>query len=91
MDCIVNEPDPVCGPFFDKFADLWSRPNQSECFAAYVRGLLAQMDRKNLEAISDRTVGQSYQGLHHFLAKSPWEAAEKTRRLTRAVEGSRIP
>ena len=24
MDCVVNEPDPFCQPFFDKFADLWS-------------------------------------------------------------------
>lgn len=80
MDCIVNEPDPVCAPFFDKFADLWSRPNQARCFSVYVRGLLAQMDRKNIEAISDRTVGQPYQGLHHFLCESPWDGARLNRR-----------
>ena len=86
MDCIVNEPDPVCGPFFDKFADLWSRPNQSQCFAAYVRGLLAQMDRKNVEAISNRTVGQPYQGLHHFLTESPWDAALLNRHRVELLE-----
>jgi len=86
MDCIVNEPDPVCGPFFDKFADLWSRPNQSQCFAAYVRGLLARMDRKNVEAISNRTVGQAYQGLHHFLTESPWDGAELNRRRVELLE-----
>lgn len=80
MDCIINEPDPVCAPFFDKFADLWSRPNQSQGFAAYVRGLLAQMDRKNLQAISNCTVGQPYQSLHHFLTDSPWDAAQVNRR-----------
>ncbi|MCD6415357.1 MAG: transposase [Planctomycetes bacterium] len=73
MDCIVNEPDPVCGPFLDKFADLWSRPNQPQCFAAYVRGLLAQVERKNVEAISRRTIGQPYQGLRRFLGESPKE------------------
>jgi len=86
MDCIVNEPDPFCQPFFDKFADLWSRPNQRECFAAYVRGLLAQMDRKNVEAISDRVVGQPYQGLHHFLADSPWDAATLNRRRVEILQ-----
>lgn len=87
MDYIVNEPDPVCAPFFDKFADLWSRPNQSQCFAAYVRGLLAQMDRKNVEAISKRTVGQPYQGLHHFLTESPWDAPELNRRRVELLQG----
>jgi len=86
MDCIVNESDPVCGPFFDNFADLWSRPNQPQCFAAYVRGLLAQMDRKNVEAISNRTVGQAYQGLHHFLAESPWDAGELNRRRVELLQ-----
>lgn len=89
MDCIVNEPDPFCAPFFDKFADLWSRPNQPQCFAAYVRGLLAQMDRKNVEAISDRTVGQPYQGLHHFLAESPWDAAQVNRRRVEVLQADR--
>lgn len=86
MDCIINEPDPFCAPFFEKFADLWSRPNQRECFGAYVRGLLAQMDRKNVEAISDRTVGQAYQGLHHFLAESPWDAAALNRRRVELLQ-----
>lgn len=86
MDCIVNEPGPFCAPFFDKFADLWSRPNQGQCFAAYVRGLLAQMDRKNVEAISERSVGQAYQGLHHFLAESPWDAAVLNRRRVELLQ-----
>ncbi len=86
MDCIVNEPDPICQPFFDKFVDLWSRPNQPQCFGAYVRGLLAQMDRKNVEAISNRTVGQPYQGLHHFLTESPWDAARLNRRRVELLE-----
>jgi len=80
MDCIVNELDPACGPFFDRFADLWSRPSQQQGFSAYVRGLLAQVDRKNVEAISSRTVEQPYQGLHHFLTESPWDASELNRR-----------
>jgi len=89
MDCIVNEPDPVCGPFFDKFADLWSRPNQPQCFAAYVRGLLAQMDRKNVERISDHTIGQPYQGLHHFLCASPWDGAALNRRRVELLQADR--
>jgi len=74
MDRILKGPDPVCGPFFDRFADLWLRSTPQQGFTAYVRGLLAQMDRKNVEAIRNRTVGQPYQGLYHFLAESPWDA-----------------
>jgi len=80
MDCIVNEPDPVCSPFFERFSDLFSRTNQKQGFSAYVRGLLTQMDRKNIEAITRCTVDQHYQSLHHFLADSPWDACEVNRR-----------
>jgi hypothetical protein len=86
MDCIVNDPDPFCAPFFDKFADLWSRPNQARCFSAYMHGLLVQMDRKNIEAICDHTVEQPYEGLHHFLAESPWDASYLNRRRVELME-----
>jgi len=44
------------------------------------------MDRKNVEAISNRTVGQAYQGLHHFLTESPWDGAELNRRRVELLE-----
>jgi len=44
------------------------------------------MDRKNVEAISNRTVGQAYQGLHHFLAESPWDAARLNRRRVELLQ-----
>jgi len=89
MDCIVNEPDPVLKPFFDNFSDLWSRPNQAQAFGAYVRGLLSETHRKNIEAMNTKIVAQEYQGLHHFLNESPWDAQELNDRRIALLEGNR--
>lgn len=86
MDCIVNEPDPVCHPFFDKFSGLWSRPNQAQAFGAYVLGLLSETKRKNIQAINDKVVGQHYQSLHHFLSESPWGSQEMNRVRVQLLE-----
>jgi SRSO17 transposase len=74
MDFIVTDPDPLLDAFFDKFSSLWSRPNQAAGFRAYVLGLLSEAHRKNVEAMSAKTVGEPYQSLHHFLAEAPWDA-----------------
>jgi len=74
MDFIVTEPDPLLDAFFDKFTSLWSRPNQVEGFRAYVLGLVSEVHRKNVEALSARIIGEPYQSLHHFLAEAPWDA-----------------
>lgn len=89
MDCIVNEADPVCQPFFDKFLDLWSRPNQAQAFSAYVRGLISETHRKNIEAMNAKIVGQHYQSLHHFLAQSPWNSEALNRRRIELLEADR--
>ena len=74
MDFIVNQPDPLLDSFFDNFERLWSRPNQAQGFRSYVLGLVCQLHRKNIEAISAKVVGQQYQSLHHFLSDAPWDA-----------------
>ena len=89
MDCIVNEPDPVCGPFFDKFSELWARPNQAQAFGAYVRGLISETHRKNIEAMNAKIVGQHYQSLHHFVANSPWDSEALNRRRVEILEADR--
>jgi len=89
MDCIVNEPDPVLKPFFDNFSDLWSRPNQAQAFGAYVRGLLSETHRKNIEAMNAKIVAQDYQCLHHFLSESPWDAQALNDRRIALLEGNR--
>ena len=89
MDCIVNDADPVLQPFFCKFTDLWSRPCQAKAFSAYVRGLVSQTHRKNVQAINAKIVGQHYQGLHHFLADSPWDAEALNRRRIELLEADR--
>ena len=79
MDFIVNEADLLLDSFFENFEGLWSRPNQAQGFRSYVLGLVCQLHRKNIEAISAKVVGQPYQSLHHFLSEAPWEAGELNR------------
>ena len=89
MHCIVNEDDPLLEPFFDKFSELWSRPNQAQAFGAYVRGLISETHRKNIEAINSKIVGQRYQSLHHFVADSPWDCEALNRRRIELMEADR--
>lgn len=89
MDFIVNEPDPVCDSFFENFEKLWSRPNQREAFHAYILGLVSETHRKNIEAMSAKIVQQEYQGLHHFIADSPWDDEELNRLRIKALMQSR--
>lgn len=88
MDCVMNEPDPVCEPFFDKFSEFWARSNQAQAFGAYVRGLISETHRKNIEAINAKVVGQHYQSLHHFLAESPWDFEALNRRRSEPLQQS---
>jgi len=82
MDFIVTDPDPLLDAFFDTFRSLWSRPNQVEGFRAYILGLVSEAHRKNVQALSAKTVGEPYQSLHHFLTDAPWDAdALNDRRL----------
>ena len=80
MDCIVNEPSDVYNWFFESFNDVWSRPEQASGFRAYTLGLISETHRKNIEAMSAKIIQQQYQGLHHFLAESPWDASMLNRR-----------
>lgn len=86
MDFIVNEPDPLFDAFFDKFNSVWSRPNQAEGFRAYALGLLSEVHRKNIEALSAKIIEQPYQSLHHFLTDAPWDAQEVNRRRIEALQ-----
>jgi len=67
MDFIVTDPDPLLDAFLDKFTSRRSRPSQAEGFRAYVLGQVSEAHRKNVEALSDKTIGEPYQRLHHFL------------------------
>ena len=89
MDCVINQPDPFCEPFFDKFSEFWARPNQAQAFGAYVRGLISETHRKNIEAINAKVVGQHYQSLHHFLAESPWNSEALNRRRIELLQNDR--
>ena len=57
MDFIPDAKDRLFESFFEKFDDLWSRPNQSRGFRGYVLGLIGPLGRKNVEAISQHVVG----------------------------------
>jgi hypothetical protein len=89
MNFIVSEPDPLLTSFFENFDSLWSRPNQAQGFRSYILGLVCQLHRKNVEAMSSKIVGQDYQSLHHFLCDAPWEDKELNRMRLAALLSNR--
>ena len=62
-----------------------------EYFKYIMVGLISDLKRKTLPAISEAVGLQNAQGLHHFLADSPWEVEElrkyRLERLKQALNG----
>lgn len=76
--------------FLDRFADAFVRGGQSGNALRYVRGLLSDAKRKNMEGMLQRLSdpGQ-YQTLQHFITHSTWEADAIWRRLREKVPARR--
>lgn len=76
--------------FIDKYCndykDLFPEVRSYECFKYLHLGIISTIKRKSLPEI-DKVVGlKSAQSLHHFLAQSPWVAAElRKRRLSKTL------
>jgi SRSO17 transposase len=77
--------------YADRFADLFSRADQTKRFRSYLRGLLDGMERKNVEAIAARFAPEGAgdsgfaQALQHFISHSPWEAGQVIARYRQLV------
>jgi SRSO17 transposase len=76
--------------FLDGFAGAFVRGGQSGNAQRYVRGLLSDAKRKNMEGMLRRLSdpGQ-YQTLQHFITHSTWSADEVWRRLREVVPTQR--
>lgn len=74
----VSVIDQYCSTYSDLFSDVRSY----ECFKYLHQGIISPIKRKSLPEIAKVVGISSAQSLHHFLANSPWSAAElKERRL----------
>ena len=75
--------DRYCEAYHDLFSDVRSY----ECFKYLHQGIISPIKRKSLPEIAKVVGIKSSQSLHHFLANSPWSAAElKQRRLSLALQ-----
>ncbi len=66
---------PRLGQFVDGFAPCFSRKKQSDSAQRYVRGLLSDAKKKNMQCMCGRLTGDDdYQSLQHFITHSTWSA-----------------
>ncbi len=66
--------------YLQKFDDIFENTAQRKHFRTYAAGLLSEVQRKNIMAIAESTVGCEYVNLHHFLHNAPWDADELNER-----------
>ena len=76
--------------FIDKYCndykDLFPEVRSYECFKYLHLGIISTIKRKSLPEIAKVVGLKSAQSLHHFLAQSPWVAAElRKRRLAKTL------
>ncbi len=75
--------DRYCEAYHDLFSDVRSY----ECFKYLHQGIISPIKRKSLPEIAKIVGIKSPQSLHHFIANSPWSAAElKQRRLSLTLQ-----
>lgn len=85
MQCESTSSESRIDAFFDKMADSLRRREQRESFALYAMGLMGDGDRKSVEPIASRLIGNParadacHQKLLHFLVDSPWSDREVRR------------
>lgn len=70
--------------FVQSFAGLLGRSEQRRHALAYLRGLLSDLKRKNVESIAYRD-DQDRQGLQHFIGCAPWDHRPLQQELVRQV------
>ncbi len=77
--------------FAEGFRAVFPRADQYLRFRAYLVGLLAPGDRKNVESIATRSAGllpaeaDPVQALQHFITRSPWDAGRLLAACRRAL------
>lgn len=72
MELITQEPDDFSQTYFDCYDGLWNREEQKRYFVAYVKGLISETHRKNIQRVTEKIFETDYQSMHHFVAESPW-------------------
>lgn len=55
----------------------------------YLGGLLGESERKNVTQMANNALGVEYNGLHHFITKSPWSAESLNNRRLKILSECR--
>lgn len=73
--------------YCEAYNDIFPEVRSYECFKYLHQGIISPIKRKSLPEIAKVVGINSYQSLHHFIAKSPWSGSQlKKRRLTLTKE-----
>jgi SRSO17 transposase len=73
--------------YCSSYKDLFPEVRSYECFKHLHLGIISSISRKSLPEIAKVVGVNSPQVLHHFIAKSPWSAAQlRSRRLAKILE-----
>jgi SRSO17 transposase len=73
--------------YCSSYKDLFPEVRSYECFKYLHLGIISSISRKSLPEIAKVVGVNSPQVLHHFIAKSPWSAAQlRSRRLAKILE-----
>jgi SRSO17 transposase len=73
--------------YCSSYKDLFPEVRSYECFKYLHLGIISSISRKSLPEIAKVVGVNSPQVLHHFIAKSPWSAAQlRNRRLAKILE-----
>lgn len=72
--------------FCDEFADCFKRVETRQCAAMYMRGLLAEVERKNCWQLAEKMGHNDPQKMQRMLYESQWSADEACQKLRAGVK-----
>lgn len=76
------------------YRNIFPEVRSFEAFKNIHAGMVSEIKRKSLRGIAKELGLSNYQGLHHFVTKSPWSAQELRKRrleiILRVVKGRKI-
>ena len=81
---IFDQVMPRLTTFMAPFIETFCRPEPDQHAQTYIRGLLSDLERKNVESIAYR-FGQDRLPLQRFIGWAPWDDAPLRQELTRQV------
>ena len=89
MNYLAPNLPPMLDKFYQKFDAIFTQPSQRENFRRYGTGLLLEIKRKNIQAISQHIICANYQSMHHFMRDAPWDEKALNRQRIELLQNVR--